>query len=140
MVELIHGDCLEEIKGLPCGSVDMVFTSPPYADRRKSTYGGLHESEYVEWFIPIAIEIKRILNKKGSFFLNIKPHTNKGQRVLYVHDLILTLVRDLGFNYVDEICWTKNAFPGSMHGRFKNGFEPIYHFSAGKTKNRMLKL
>lgn len=126
---IIHGYSENELKKLTDNSIDLIFTSPPYADRRKKTYGGIHENKYVEWFKPIAIEIKRILKPTGSFFLNIKPHTNKGERSLYVFDLILTLKREIGFLFVEEYCWTKNAFPGNLKGRFKNGFEPIYHFT-----------
>ena len=126
---LMQGDCLELMKSIPEGSVDMVFTSPPYAERRKSTYGGVHEDVYVEWFIPIAEEIKRILSPTGSFFLNIKPHTRNGERSLYVFDLVCAIKREVGMMFVDEICWTKNAFPGALKGRFKNGFEPVYHFT-----------
>lgn len=75
---IIHGYSEQELKKLPDNSVDMIFTSPPYADRRKNTYGGIVEDKYLEWFKPIAIEIKRVLKPTGSFFLNIKPHTNKG--------------------------------------------------------------
>jgi len=132
---IIHGYSEEELKKLPDDSVDLIITSPPYADRRKNTYGGIPESGYVEWFKRIAIELKRVLKPTGSFFLNIKPHTNKGERSLYVFDLVLMLKRELGFLYVEEYCWTKNAFPTGTHGRFKNAFEPVYHFTKGEVKN-----
>ncbi len=35
----------------------------------------------------------------------------------------------MGFLFIDEYCWTKNAFPTGSYGRFKNGFEPGYHFT-----------
>ena len=38
--KLILGDCREVLKEIPDNSVDLIFTSPPYADRRKNTYGG----------------------------------------------------------------------------------------------------
>lgn len=124
------GDSLDVIKSFPDNSIDMIFTSPPYADRRKNVYGGVREDKYVEWFLPIAREIKRVLKPTGSFFLNIKPHTDKkGERSLYVFDLVLSLKREVGFMFIDELCWTKNAFPGSLKGKFKNGFEPVYHFT-----------
>jgi len=123
------GDCKQVITEIQDQSVDIVITSPPYADRRKSTYGGIAEGEYVEWFLPIASEIKRVLKPTGSFFLNIKPHTVGGERSLYVFDLVLAIRRQVGMRLVDEFCWTKNAFPGKLDGRFKNGFEPVYHFS-----------
>ncbi|MFE4202124.1 DNA-methyltransferase [Aneurinibacillus aneurinilyticus] len=125
-------DCIESIRMIPDESIDLIFTSPPYADRRKNTYGGVHESEYVNWFLPIAKEMKRVLKPTGSFFLNIKPHCHNGERVLYVFDLVLSLKRELGFMYVDEFVWTKNGVPGKFTGRFKNAFEPVYHFAKQK--------
>lgn len=126
---IIHGYSEEELKKLPDNSVDMIFTSPPYANRRKNTYGGIHEDKYLEWFKPIAVEVKRVLKPTGSFFLNIKPHTNKGERSLYVFELVIMLKHELGFLFIEEYCWTKNAFPTGTKGRFKNGFEPVYHFT-----------
>lgn len=134
MKKIILGECLDVLKGLDDSSVDLIITSPPYADRRKNIYGGLSEDKYVEWFLPIAKEIFRVMKPSGSFLLNIKPHTNKGERSLYVFDLILSLKRELGFKFVDEFCWTKNAFPGKLTGRFKNGFEPVYHFTKSDPK------
>ena len=127
--KIYHGDCLDVMKTFPDNSIDLIITSPPYAERRKSTYGGIKESEYVDWFLPIASEIKRVLKPSGSFFLNIKPHTQNGERSLYVFDLVCSLKRELGFLFIEEYCWTKNAFPTGSHGRFKNGFEPVYHFT-----------
>jgi len=127
--EVLLGDCQDLMKGILDNSIDMVFTSPPYAERRKWVYDGIDEDEYVDWFLPIGKEIKRILKPTGSFFLNIKPHTNKGERSLYVFDLVCRLKRDVGFLFVEEYCWTKSPFPGQLKGRFKNAFEPIYHFT-----------
>lgn len=132
---IMLGDCYELMKTIQGDSVDMVITSPPYAERRKTTYGGINEDYYVDWFLPIAKEIKRILKPTGSFFLNIKPHTNKGERSLYVFDLVCSLKREVGFMFVEEYCWTKNAFPGNLKGRFKNGFEPVYHFTKNNPNN-----
>jgi len=128
-MKLIQSDCLKEMVNIPNDSVDIVFTSPPYADRRKNCYGGVPASEYVEWFLPITTEIKRVLKPTGSFFLNIKAHTQKGERGLYVMKLVIALREEVLFKFVDEFCWTKNAFPGAYRGRLKNGFEPVFHFT-----------
>jgi site-specific DNA-methyltransferase (adenine-specific) len=40
-INIISGDCREELKKLDTDSIDLIFTSPPYADRRKNTYGGI---------------------------------------------------------------------------------------------------
>jgi len=52
--EIILGDCAEKLKNLSNNSIDLIFTSPPYADQRKNTYGGIHPDKYVEWFLPIS--------------------------------------------------------------------------------------
>jgi site-specific DNA-methyltransferase (adenine-specific)/site-specific DNA-methyltransferase (cytosine-N4-specific) len=132
---VIQGDCLEVMKDIPDKSINMVITSPPYADRRKKCYDSISENKYVQWFLPIAQEIKRILCSNGSFFLNIKPHTRKGERSLYVFDLVMSLVKETGFLFIDEFCWIKNPFPGKLTGRFKNAFEPIYHFTISNPKS-----
>ena len=132
---LMKGDCLSRMKEVDTGSVDIIITSPPYADRRSGCYEGMSSTKYVDWFIPIAIELKRVLKPSGSFFLNIKPHTNNGERDLYVFELVVALKREVGFLFVDEFCWTKNGFPGSLKGRFKNAFEPVYHFSISNPSN-----
>jgi len=131
-IKLIHGDCLEAMKDIPDGSVDMVLTSPPYADRRKSCYNGKHSSEYIEWFLMFAREFKRVLKPTGSFFLNIKPHCDKGERALYVMKLVIALREEVGFRFTDEFTWTKLGVPGKFNGRFKNAFEPVYHFTLEK--------
>ena len=66
------GDCREVLKTIADDSVDLVFTSPPYADQRKATYGGIHPDKYVEWFMPIAEQLLRVLKPTGTFVLNIK--------------------------------------------------------------------
>ena len=129
---IYQGDALDLMKGMNDNLVDLVITSPPYADRRKKCYESISEDEYVEWFLPYAKEIKRILKPSGSFFLNLKTHTNNGERSLYVMELIIAIKKELGFLFVDEFCWTKNPFPGSYKGRLKNAFEPVYHFTKNK--------
>ena len=131
-MKLIHGDCLEKTKDIESNSIDMIFTSPPYADRRKDTYGGKKANVYVKWFLPFVREFKRILKPSGSFFLNIKPHTENGGRSLYVFKLVIEIVENVNFKLIDEFCWTKNAFPGGYKGKFKNALEPVYHFAKSK--------
>src|SRR5438067_3410526 len=88
-----RGDCLEVLPSLPDACVDLIVTSPPYADSRKDTYGGIHPDKYVEWFLTIAAELKRVLKEDGSFVLNIKERVLNGERHTYVIDLILATMR-----------------------------------------------
>jgi len=70
--ELFLGDSKEELEKLADNSVDLIVTSPPYADQRKSTYGGISHNKYVEWFLPKSKELLRVLKTSGTFVLNIK--------------------------------------------------------------------
>ena len=74
MGEFICGECLETMQQMPSDYIDFVFTSPPYADQIKD-YGNtdkkIKPDQFVNWFLPRAKEIYRILKPTGSFVLNI---------------------------------------------------------------------
>ena len=59
-IKIFLGDSREVLKSIPDNSVDLIFTSPPYADQRKSTYGGGKPDQYVNWFLPISKELFRV--------------------------------------------------------------------------------
>ncbi len=82
--DLYLGDSKKELKKLPNNSVDLIVTSPPYADQRKSTYRGIHEDKYVEWFLPISEQLLRVLKPTGTFVLNIKEKVVEGERSLKI--------------------------------------------------------
>ncbi len=88
---IVLGDCREVLKQIPDERIDLVVTSPPYADQRKEVYGGVHPDQYVEWFLPISAELKRVLKPTGSFVLNIKERVVNGERHTYVLELILEM-------------------------------------------------
>ena len=98
-MELIQGDCLEVLKTLNDESIDLVITSPPYAEQRKTQYTSISSDTYVEWFINIAKEIHRVLKKSGTFILNIKEHTTNGKKDTYVLNLVLELSKSF-YNFL----------------------------------------
>lgn len=133
---IIHtGDCrviLKDINKFPDNSIDLIVTSPPYADKRKRFYDSIHPDKYVEWFIPISKELYRVIKDDGSFVLNIKEHTRNGERDTYVLNLILALKKQ-GWYWVEEYCWyKKNSFPGRWPNRFRDAWERCLHFSKNK--------
>ncbi|MDD2480309.1 MAG: DNA methyltransferase, partial [Victivallaceae bacterium] len=85
------GDCKKQLQLFSENSVDLIVTSPPYADQRKSTYGGIHPDKYVEWFLPISKQLLRVLKPSGTFVLNIKEKVVDGQRSTYVLELIMEM-------------------------------------------------
>ena len=133
--DLYHGDSREVLKEIPDNTVDLIFTSPPYADQRKSTYGGIHPDEYVDWFLPISKELLRVLKPSGSFVLNIKERVVNGERSTYVMELILAM-RKQGWLWTEEYIWhKKNCYPGKWPNRFRDAWERLLHFNKTKSFN-----
>jgi len=130
--QLFKGDSNQLLTILPAESVDLIVTSPPYADQRKNTYGGINANEYVKWFLPIAKELKRVLKPTGSFILNIKERVVNGERHTYVMELILEM-RKQGWLYTEEYIWHKrNCYPGKWPNRFRDAWERCIHFTKQK--------
>ena len=102
---------LEMMRELPAGVVKAVVTSPPYALHFKKEYGNVEKDGYVEWFLPFAHEIKRVLAKDGSFVLNIGGSYNAGTptRSLYHFRLLIALCEDVGFHLAQECFWYNPA-------------------------------
>ena len=126
---LILGDCRQELAGVAKDSVDLIVTSPPYADRRAKTYGGIRPDDYVDWFLPIASELHRVLKPTGTFILNIKELAVNGERHTYVIELILEM-RKQGWLWTEEFVWhKKNCYPGKWPNRFRDAWERLLQFN-----------
>jgi len=131
-ITLQYGDCLELLKSQPADSVQLIVTSPPYAERRKASYGGIKASDYVTWFLPIGQELFRVLKPTGTMVIDIKEHVENGERHSYVMDLIQAL-RGLGFKFTEEYIWHKtNSMPGRWPNRFRDGWERLLQFNKQK--------
>lgn len=143
---LVCGDCRDAatVSRLMDGRrINLAFTSPPYASQRtydeSSGFKPIHPNEYCAWFDAVQSCVKENLSSDGSWFVNIKEHCDDGQRHLYVKDLTIAHVRTWGWRFIDELIWLRVGVPGhplKMGGRFKNGFEPVFHYAAGKHKMR----
>lgn len=101
-----QGDCLNALQHYPDNFFDLIITSPPYADCRAGTYGGIPPDEYVEWFLPRSEQLLRVLKRTGTFILNIKEKVVSGERHTYVIELILALRRQ-GWFWTEEFIWHK---------------------------------
>ena len=129
---LFLGDSATVLKKLPSQSIDLVVTSPPYADNRKGPYQGWPLDKYVDRFLPITKELKRVLKPKGSFILNIKERATDGERQTYVLELILALKKQ-GWLWTEEYVWCKsNCYPGKWPNRFRDSWERCLHFTLQK--------
>jgi len=129
---ILLGDCLEVLKTIPDNSIDLIITSPPYADSRKHTYGGISPDEYVEWFLPRSAELLRVLKPTGTFILNIKEKVVEGERHTYVLRLILAM-REQGWLWTEEFMWHKrNSYPGKWSNRLRDSWERLLQFNKAK--------
>src|SRR5689334_1276291 len=127
--DIEQGDCLELLRDRADNSFDLIFTSPPYADRRAKTYGGIKPEKYVEWFLPRSEQFLRVLKPTGTFILNIKEKVEKGERHTYVLELILAL-RKQGWLWTEEYIWHKrNCHPGKWRNRYGDAGERCLQFN-----------
>lgn len=127
--ELRLGDCQDVLKDFPDNSFDLIVTSPPYADQRNKTYGGINPDKYVEWFVSRSAQFLRVLKPSGTFVLNIKEKAEDGERHVYVLELILALRRQ-GWLWTEEYIWhKKNCHPGKWPNRFRDAWERCLQFN-----------
>jgi site-specific DNA-methyltransferase (cytosine-N4-specific) len=105
------GDAASLLADLPTGTTNLVITSPPYALHFQKEYGNVQKSKYVQWFLPFAREVWRILRDDGSFVLNIGGSYNKGTptRSIYHFKLLIALVEEVGFHLAQECFWYNPA-------------------------------
>lgn len=130
--KIFQGDCGDVLMSFPDSSIDLIFTSPPYADQRKNVYGGISPDDYVSWFLPKSEQLLRVLKPTGTFVLNIKERVVDGERHTYVLDLIMEM-RKQGWLWTEEFIWhKKNSFPGKWPNRFRDNWERLIQFN--KTK------
>jgi DNA modification methylase len=131
-------DSRNVLRQLPDNSVNLLFTSPPYALHFKKAYGNVHKDDYVEWFLTFAREIQRVLADDGSFVLNIGGSYNQGlpTRSVYHYKLLIALVEELGFHLAQECFWynpAKMPMPAEWvtvrRIRVKDSVEYVWWFS-----------
>lgn len=131
---VMQGDAANLLPRLEPDSVDLFFTSPPYADQR--AYSRINPDRYVDWFLPHARAMLDATKDTGSLVLNIKNRVAgagplRGQRHPYVYELVLAL-QHMGWRWIETYIWAKpNAMPGRFGTRTKDSFEYVYHFAKG---------
>ena len=140
---LICGDCRDPAVVLSLfdgATAAVAVTSPPYASQRtydeESGFKPIPPGEYVEWFDAVQSAVRSVLASDGSWFVNIKEHCENGARSLYVHDLAIAHSRLWGWRFVDELVWYKKGAPGTFGDRFRNDWEPVFHFAVGACRKR----
>jgi DNA modification methylase len=131
MTDIKIGDCFELIKELPDNSIDLIITSPPYADI--VNYGKnisiQKPQDYCDWLLPIFSQIQRVLKPSGSFILNINDTCKNGLRNPFIYELIYRSQKETKLKFYDTYIWHKmNGIPNGGAKRFRNTTEFIFHF------------
>ena len=140
---LVCGDCrvaADVASALSGVSINVAFTSPPYASQRKydesSGFKPIPPDDYVAWFEGVQSNVRNHLAADGSWFVNIKPSADGLDTHIYVMDLVVAHVRQWGWHFATEFCWERTGVPKRVTQRFKNQFEPVYQFAVGRWKMR----
>jgi site-specific DNA-methyltransferase (adenine-specific) len=129
--KIIFGDSRKVLNKLT-EQVDLIVTSPPYADARTKHYDSIHPDKYVEWFLSFHEPFMKVLKPSGSLVINIKDKIVDGVRHRYVWDTIKAL-SDLGWYGIDDYIWHKpNPMPGYWPTRLRDGWEYCFHLSKEK--------
>lgn len=137
MIQILTGDSFELIKDLPNDSVDLVITSPPYADI--VNYGKnisiKKPKEYCDWLLPLFNEIYRVLKPSGSFILNINDNCSNGLRNTFIYELVYRSQQETPLKFYDTYIWHKmNGIPNGGPKRFRNNTEFLFHFVKDQKK------
>jgi len=96
---------------LPDESINLIFTSPPYALHFKKDYGNVDQDEYVDWFLGFAAEFRRVLKPDGSLVINLGGSWRPGHpvRSLCHFEVLIRLVREHSFHLAQEFFWYNPA-------------------------------
>lgn len=128
---IILGDSREELQSFT-EQVDLIVTSPPYADARHHHYGGVHPDDFADWFLTFHDVFWKVLKPSGSMVINIKDKVVDGVRHRYVWHTIEALCKQ-GWLAIDDYIWSKpNPMPGYWPTRLSDGWEYCFHLAKQK--------
>ena len=125
---IIHGDCREFFEDYR-NRVDLIVTSPPYADARKLHYDSVAPDHYPQWFSQFHESFWSVLKLQGSLVINIKGKIVKGVRHHYEWQTIERL-SSLGWQCIDDYLWhKKTCVPGYWPTRLRDAWEYVFHLA-----------
>jgi|TARA_R110001592_G_scaffold82663_2_gene244777 site-specific DNA-methyltransferase (adenine-specific) len=123
-------DAIDGLRKLENETVDLIITSPPYADMKKYADGssGIPVKQYVAWLMPFVEEISRVLKPTGSFILNINDKVSNKFRDPYVYELIYKITSNTSLKMYERLFWNKGK--GLSHPkRFGDKIEYVFWFA-----------
>jgi site-specific DNA-methyltransferase (adenine-specific) len=128
-ITIYCGDCLDVMKDIPDGSVDLTVTSPPYDNLR--TYNGNNALWGEHVWKAVIQDLYRVTKDGGVVVWVVADATIKGSETGTSFNQALW-AKECGFNLHDTMIWNKpNPMPRT-HNRYEQGFEYMFVFSKGK--------
>jgi len=130
-IKLIQGDCLEKMKDIPDGNINLTVTSPPYDNLR--TYNGNNASWGKHVWKAVIKDLFRVTKQGGGVVWVVGDATIKGSETGTSFKQALW-AKDCGFN-IETMVWKKQTFTdtGSLRVRYGNVFEYMFIWMKGKT-------
>ncbi|HMI98454.1 MAG TPA: DNA methyltransferase [Gaiellaceae bacterium] len=120
---ILCGDSNETLKSLPPGSVDLVFTSPPYFNARPDYSDFASYDAYLESIRDVIRSCHRLLQEGRFFVMNIAPilvrrarRSESSRRIAVPFDMHRLFIEE-GFDFIDDIIWEKPEGAGWATGR-----------------------
>ena len=130
MINLMLGDCLERMKEIPDGSIDLTVTSPPYDNLR--TYNNTLEWGEHIWK-PVLQELFRVTKQGGVVVWVVGDATIKGSETGTSFRQALYAM-DCGFRLHDTMIYAKGSYMPLTHNRYEQAFEYMFVWANGKPK------
>jgi DNA modification methylase len=120
---IARGDCAEILQELPAGSVDLIFTSPPYYNARPEYTDFVTYEEYLLHLRKVIQNAHRVLAEGRFFVMNISPillrrtnRTEASRRIAVPFDVHRLFIEE-GYDFIDDIIWVKPEGAGWATGR-----------------------
>lgn len=125
---VIYGDARKVLASLE-EKVDLIVTSPPYADARRKHYDSIHPDNYKDWFLSFHEPFFKAIKPRGSLVINIKDKVVNRSRHRFVWQTIEALC-ERGWLAIDDYIWHKpNPMPGRWPTRLRDGWEYCFHLA-----------
>ncbi len=134
-LQILLGDCREQMRTLADGSVQTCVTSPPYFGLRD--YGmegqlGLEPSpaDFVAAMVEVFHEVRRVLADDGTLWLNLGDSYGAAKQLLGIPWRVAPALQDDGWCLRQDIIWHKpNPMPESVRDRCTKAHEYIFLLS-----------
>lgn len=112
--EFIEGDCVEIMRAMPSGQVNLVVTSPPYniqKEYEKNLSLDEYEGSVKRWFS----ELPRILTADGAAWINVGYTTPTTKTTLPLTYLYYPILREMGLHLIQEVVWRYSGGMAAKH-------------------------